>query len=153
MGTVCRSSMVQLSVLVQCEGVTSAKLCIYIVTQFTRWVIMHWPQFSYDLYLYEYTLVNWCTLITWEHLPYLAGWESAVQPAKVSRLNHTFFRGSNLLTLAGWQPLAQPANLSRLNGTFRRWRLFVTQPANLGRFTDTFRTSTFTASFQMSSTC
>ena len=39
--------------------------------------------------------------------------KSGHTPARVSRFNHTFFRGSNLQTVAGEQPVVQPANLSR----------------------------------------
>ena len=52
-------------------------------------------------------------LHTGEHQPYAAGLKSGHSPAEASRFNHTFFRGSNLLTVAGEPPVASPANLGR----------------------------------------
>ena len=50
---------------------------------------------------------------TGEHQPQAAGLISDHSPAEASRFNHTFFRGSNLLTMAGEPPVALPANLGR----------------------------------------
>ena len=52
-------------------------------------------------------------IVTGEHQPYAAGLKSGHSPAEASRFNHTFFRGSNLLTVAGEPPVASPANLGR----------------------------------------
>ena len=72
------------------------------------------------------------SVYTWEHLPYVAGLKSDRSPAKVSRLNRTFFRGSNLQTVAGEWSVAQPANLGWSAATFRILCASGHQPANLG---------------------
>ena len=71
-------------------------------------------------------------MYTWEHLPYVAGLKSGHKPAKVGRLNRTFFRGSNLQTVAGEWSVAQPANLGWSAATFLFLCASGHQPANLG---------------------
>ena len=62
---------------------------------------------------YKCTAYTMYYYYTWEHLPYMAGGKSGREPAKVGRLNRTFFCGS---TCRPWQVYGHVDNLPTLAG-------------------------------------